>query len=714
MSIRQILSFCLALLYLSLTPPASASTPFATCPTEAFIIQTPASTPITFGVDLSIGSYSILSADMGTTKVNGAGFNYHDSYLYGWDYGAGTLSRFDSDYTPQPLTITSGKIGNSFYVGDVSVDENKWFGYRPGYGLYMVDLTDPDNAMTMVQIASAGTMGNPTLTDFAFHPTDGLIYAVDNNGFLLTIDPSTGAKTVIREVLNEASAGFRFVFGAQFFDVNNNLYISNNGNGYVYKIDVSVAQPEALFFAYGPTSSSNDGARCALAPVISSTGLDFGDAPDTYQTSFASSGPRHGETTLFLGALIDTEADAYTFPLSDDASDASDDDDGISFVTGIEIGTSPVISAVASQSGGTLNGWIDWNQDGDFDENEQIITDESLAVGANTVSYTVPIWAKAGDTWARFRLSTTAYIGPTVGVADGEVEDYQVTVTGGNVTVIYYPSSEDYTTIAYEDLWPIEGDYDMNDLLVNMRIAEYSIGDQIIRVEIEGQIAAIGAGFNNGFAIQFPSVVPSEVQQANMELVINGASIADPTLDGSQTYAVATIVDNVWSMATRGEGTCEYFRTETNCGSGLRPSWKLVMPLANGIAQSSFPEPPYDPFIFATPGTTHSSMVDSTVGAYPGKQWEVHLKNNAPTDALYNGLVAIGDDTSVPASQQYYQTDTGMPWAIEVPSDWKHPLEREDIRDAYPQFQVFAGSSGSEQQDWYIDAKGQAAFIFAD
>jgi hypothetical protein len=91
---------CLALLYLSLTPPASASTPFATCPTEAFIIQTPASTPITFGVDLSIGSYSILSADMGTTKVNGAGFNYHDSYLYGWDYGAGTLSRFDSDYTP--------------------------------------------------------------------------------------------------------------------------------------------------------------------------------------------------------------------------------------------------------------------------------------------------------------------------------------------------------------------------------------------------------------------------------------------------------------------------------------------------------------------------------------------------------------------------------------------------------------------------------------
>ena len=700
-------------LSLLISAHASGAIPFNACPTEAFIIQTPTTTPITYGVDLSTGSFSTLSSDMQTTKVNGAGFNFHDDYIYAWDYGSNTLARFGSDYIPVPLNI-SGKIGQHFYVGDVSIEENKWFGYRPSYGLYSVDLSEPDESLVMVQVATAASMGNPKITDFAFHPTNGLIYAVDNNGFMSTIDPGTGQTILIREVLNEASAGFNFVFGAQFFDVNNNLYLSNNGNGYIYKIDVSESEPEAVFFAYGPTSSSNDGARCALAPVVSSIGLDFGDAPDSYQTNYDSSGPRHGESSLYLGLLLDTESDAYAFPLSDDISDNSDDDDGISFVTGIEVGSSAVVSAFASESGGFLNGWVDWNQDGMFDTDEQIINDAALSVGANSLSYSVPVWAKTGDTWARFRLSSVASIGPTGGVSDGEVEDYPVQVTGGNISVSYYPSAQGYTTIAYEDLWPIEGDYDLNDLLMNMRVAEYAIGDQIIRIEIDGQIAAIGAGFNNGFAIQFPTLPPGLVLDSGLELVVNGVSVDDPSLEANQSYAVVTISENVWSMASRGEGDCDYFRTELGCGSAIRPSWKLTMPLISGISKASFPQPPYDPFIFATPGTTHSSMVESVVGGYPGKQWEVHLKNKAPTNALHSGLLNNGDDTSSTSTQQFYQTHNGMPWAIEVPSDWKHPIEKTDIRDAYPQFEAFAESSGEQQADWYIESKAQSTLIFAD
>ncbi|KZY71056.1 hypothetical protein A3760_11890 [Oleiphilus sp. HI0122] len=691
-----------------------AVTPFDACPTEAFIIQTPTSKTIAYGVDLSTGSYNTLTPDMQTNKVNGAGYNFHDDYIYGWDYGSATLSRFGSEYTPEPLTIVSGKIGRNFYVGDVSIEENKWFGYRSGHGLYSVDLNDPDDSLVMTQVATSSSMGNPNLTDFAFHPTNGLIYAVDNNGFLRTIDPITGQTTRIREVLNEAGAGFNFVFGAQFFDVNNNLYLSNNGNGYIYKIDVSVSEPQGVFFAYGPTSSSNDGARCALAPVVSSIGLDFGDAPDSYQTSYDSSGPRHGESSLHLGLLLDTESDAYVFPLSDDASDNSDDDDGINFVTGIEIGTNSVISAVASESGGFLNGWVDWNQDGVFDSAEQIVTDEPLASGQNSISYTIPVWAKEGGTWARFRLSSVASIGPAGGVSDGEVEDYPIQVTGGNISVSYYPSAQGFTTIAYEDLWPIEGDYDLNDLLMNMRIAEYAIGDQIIRVEIEGQVAAIGAGFNNGFAIQFPSLPPGLVREPDLELELNGVNVDGLSLEGNQTYAVVTIMENAWSMVSRGEVDCDYFRTELGCGSAIRPSWKLTMPLTNGVSKAAFPAPPYDPFIFATPGTTHSSMVDSVVGGYAGKRWEVHLKNNAPTNALHSGLLSIGDDTSSMSLQQYYQTSNGMPWAIEVPSDWKHPLEKVDIRDAYPQFKAFAESSGAEQTDWFLESKAQSTLIYAD
>ena len=79
------ISTLLCLTLLLWTTTAAASDPFEFCPSKAFIVQSPGSVPILYGVDLAIVSYTTLSSDMGTSKVNGAGFNYHDSYLYGWD-----------------------------------------------------------------------------------------------------------------------------------------------------------------------------------------------------------------------------------------------------------------------------------------------------------------------------------------------------------------------------------------------------------------------------------------------------------------------------------------------------------------------------------------------------------------------------------------------------------------------------------------------------
>lgn len=702
-------SFCLGITF-----SAFASEPFEDCPTEAFIIQTPLNTPITYGVDLSTGSYSVLSPDMQTTKVNGNGFNFHDNYIYGWDYGAGTLARFGNDYAAEPLNVVSGLIGQSFYVGDVSLNENKWFGYRPGYGLYAIDISDPLGELVMERVATHTQMGNPKITDFAFHPTNGLIYVVDNNGFLRTIDPETGETILIGEVLNEASAGFNFTFGAQFFDVDNNLYISNNGNGYVYKVDTDQEIPEAIFFAYGPTSSSNDGARCALAPVVSSVGLDFGDAPESYLTSYDASGPRHGESSLFLGTIIDTEADAYLWPLSDDQSDNSDDDDGVNFVTGLEIGESAIVQVSASQSNGYLNAWVDFNGDGTFDEDEKIIHGQSLTEGANAIAYEVPIWAKSGNSWARFRISSTQNIGPSGGVSDGEVEDYPVEITAANISISSYPSSNSYTSIAFEDLWPIEGDYDMNDLLINLRTHEYSKDGAVIKVVIEGQVAAVGAGFNNGIAIQLPEIAKGIIKESEIELSINDQAVSSAGLELDQNYAVVVITENVWSMTPRGEGLCNYFRTEAGCSSADRPFWRLTIPFEIAVSDAVFPAPPYDPFIFATPNTPHSSLVGAITNGHPGKQWEVHLKNNAPTNALNTGLFGAGDDTSSVSTSAFYQTANGMPWAIEIPQDWRHPLEKVDIREAYPQFSVFAESGGVLQTDWYLESKAIPELLFQD
>ena len=694
--------------------PAFAAAPFTSCPTQAFIVQSPGATPILYGIDLAIGSYSTLSPDMGTSKVNGVGYSYHDDYIYGWDYGSNTLSQFGADYQAVPLNL-SGQIGRPFYVGDVSVYDNAWFGYRSGFGLYRVDLTDPTSPLMMERIASSAFMGNPTLTDMAFHPRDGFIYAVDNNGYLMSINPQTGEVNQFNQVLDEAVEGFNFTFGAQYFDVDGDLYLSNNSNGWVYKVTLDDTRSSAVFFTYGPSSNSNDGARCAKAEIVVSNEVDFGDAPDSYGSTFASGGARHGISALHLGSIVDAESDAYVYPLSDDLSDESNDDDGITFPTGFEIGNSALIIANASASGGYLNAWIDWDRDGTFQDDEQIADGLAMNEGSNTVAFDAPIWAITGDTWARFRISNIASIGPTGGVSNGEVEDYPVTVTESGVTTAHYPSASSYTSFAFEDLFPELGDFDMNDVLMNVRFTEYVKDGQVIRIKLEGKLAALGASYRNGFAIQLPGVDSASIKGDSIALTMNNIRQTSPVLDTDQTNAVLIVSNNLWDVTQAGEGNCKYFRVEEGCGTSSRPSWTMIVPFLTPVAAANMPAMPYDPFIFAQPGSYHGDLVTVATGQQPGRKLEIHLKNQMPTDAFEALIFGLGDDASDENSALFFQTFNGIPWALEIPIDWKHPKESTSLLDAYPQFFDFASDpSGQTNPEWYLEENANLIHLYND
>lgn len=71
--------------------------------------------------------------------------------------------------------------------------------------------------------------------------------------------------------------------------------------------------------------------------------------------------------------------------------------------------------------------WVDWNQDGDFDD-----TDETISVAGGTTVYTAnitpPVSAVAGNTRMRIRITWTGVL-ESCGVANwGEVEDYTINV----------------------------------------------------------------------------------------------------------------------------------------------------------------------------------------------------------------------------------------------------------------------------------------------
>ncbi|WP_442505685.1 GEVED domain-containing protein [Novipirellula sp. SH528] len=167
---------------------------------------------------------------------------------------------------------------------------------------------------------------------------------------------------------------------------------------------------------------------------------DFGDAPTSAQSGFASSyptvdGASHRITSLFLGESVDDEvngipdASAGVDRTGGDDKDGIDDEDGIRLLATLIVSkTTPATSSinVVASGNGKLDGWIDFNRDGDWsDAGEQVFVSESITAGAeNTLNFTIPSTASIGSTAARFRFSSSGGLTFTGEANDGEVEDY--------------------------------------------------------------------------------------------------------------------------------------------------------------------------------------------------------------------------------------------------------------------------------------------------
>ena len=179
---------------------------------------------------------------------------------------------------------------------------------------------------------------------------------------------------------------------------------------------------------------------------------DFGDAPFPYATSQADGGAVHAiDDRLFLGSGVDPDAGgAGNSGANSDDVNGTDDEDGIRFDSSIMPGTAGTLTATASESG-FLQGWIDFNADGDWDDaGEQIIKNRRVPAGESEQVFIVPSGVLPGITYARFRIANQLNIQPTGMAFDGEVEDYVILV-GSDTAQIDAPVAANDTLKVRED-----------------------------------------------------------------------------------------------------------------------------------------------------------------------------------------------------------------------------------------------------------------------
>jgi len=711
------LSCSVALLLGTVTTPfgavhAADGGAFDNCDSKAYLTQGHLSA--TYALDMDSGDYQMVApmhknqtlppyAWTDKASLDALGFNAKDGYVYGWSQFHKKPVRVHSDWSVEPLEV-EGNPEIRFYAGDVSVPDNRYYAYSRDVGLYAIDL-DPTNANYMkMRLIVSGKKLKLDVHDFAVHPTNGLIYAVESNGNVVEVDPNNGERTTL------GNAKIYSNFGAAFFDDSGNLYVGRNYDGKIFRVALDSGDYTGVLHAKGPATSANDGFRCASGGSSGNTTVlaDFGDAPDSYGTSLSSDGARHmvsNTNPLRMGDQVDQESDAYAFPLTDNKE--GEDEDGAKFVTSV-VERQTARAEVKASDYGYLNVWMDVNRDGSFEASDQLVVDQYVSPGSNIVSFPVPDNVTSGDTWARFRLSTEQGLTATGLASDGEVEDHLVNVQADRMAISTYPSTTGWSTVAFEDNWPFVGDYDMNDLVTRMRTRTYSDSTGITQVDIEGYITAAGAFYENGFGIRLPGVPRDAIDEENLEFAVSNLDVVSSPLEKDRNEAIFIITDNVFKHVTPGD-SCEYYRTEMQCNADLEFKFRLSIPFLE--PQQVKLSGVYDPFLFATPDSYHGAHFVTP----PGRSYEVHLKNQAPTEAFDASLFAgVGQDASNAATGRYFQTESGMPWALEIGAAWRYPYEYTELSKAYPDFPAFATSGGTTNLDWHLDENAVPEHIFPE
>ncbi|MFZ4455618.1 MAG: LruC domain-containing protein [Bacteroidales bacterium] len=258
----------------------------------------------------------------------------------------------------------------------------------------------------------------------------------------------------------------------------------------------------------------------------------------------------------------------------------------------------------------------------------------------------------------------------------------------------YYPSASTFGSLSFEDNWPRQGDYDLNDLVLDYRVMYITNHVGTVKdVEFQTRVKAIGATFRNGFAWEMNtnqsniasvsttysgpgpgSLLPGTVFSLDAKGFENGITPAS-------TKAVIPFFDNAFTLF--GAPFISGYVNTVEGGTYYAPVnlYKRVT-FTSPVAVGSLGTLPYNPFL----------VVDGI------RAREVHKTSNAPTSKA-SGYFNTYDDKS--GTLGYYTGTANYPWALDVPVSTEYSTESVVISTGFQKFNSWVTSAGNTYTDWY-------------
>ena len=395
--------------------------------------------------DVKQGGSNIMKA--GKHTYNFSGFNVNEPYGFG-------IHAF-YECADLPLVDVVYHEGNDFFwgrAGEISPP-------APPEGIRYSELVcaefDAIGTAAEVKLDLIIPGATPPSNAFPGRPRTAYLWWASGTGAapdaISTVIGGTAGATRLGKVVDGNAADYAF-------DIFSDSVSVPAGDEYIC-VQLESEHPDANPNEYG-MSGSLSGFTFSL-PVAPDAPItqDWGDLPDTFDTRITNNGPVHTIVpNMYLGDCVDAEtngsptAKAGVEGGGDDNANSTtdsgtctgnDDEDGVTLLTPLIAGHEACLSVSATvPAAAILNGWIDFDSDGDFDGdasdqlrfnkiagNAVTATTNGLVVaGTNTREYcfTVPATATfhGGQTHMRYRLSTAGSLSFNGPAADGEIEDY--------------------------------------------------------------------------------------------------------------------------------------------------------------------------------------------------------------------------------------------------------------------------------------------------
>jgi LruC domain-containing protein len=212
----------------------------------------------------------------------------------------------------------------------------------------------------------------------------------------------------------------------------------------------------------------------------------------------------------------------------------------------------------------------------------------------------------------------------------------------------------------------------MNDLVVNYRYSyNVNANNEVVEMKADYKVNQSLAYYKNGFGVELP------INQNVIDDVrgyINSGKYIKYNQNGTeagQAKAVIIPFDNQKLI----------FDGKVNYSEPIRVLIEFLKPQSINILNAA----PYNPFLISD----------------GRRSYEIHLPGFTPTSLADKNLFGSLQDLSNPAQGKYYIGENNWPWALSFVEPFNYPSEGQAVNLAYPNFNAWAASGGTQFKDWY-------------